>query len=103
VYGTYPRILGRYVRTENLLSTEEAVRKATALPARTMGLDHKGLVREGMDADLVVFDPVLVADRATYESPRQAPAGISHVIVDGVPVVDEGAITGEAPGEAIRA
>jgi N-acyl-D-amino-acid deacylase len=103
VYGTYPRILGRYVRTENLLSTEEAVRKTTALPARTMGLDRKGLVREGMDADLVVFDPVLIADRATYESPRQAPTGISHVIVDGVPVVDEGAITGEAPGEAIRA
>lgn len=103
VYGTYPRILGRYVREENLLSIEQAVQKMTALPARVLGLDRKGLIRRGMDADLVVFDPVTVADRATYESPRQPPTGISSVIVDGVLVVDEGEITGKTPGEAIRA
>lgn len=103
VYGTYPRILGQYVRKENVLSMEEAVRKMTALPARVMGLDRKGLIREGMDADLVMFDPVMVTDRSTYESPRRPPEGISHVIVNGVPVVDDGEITGETPGEAIRA
>jgi len=103
VYGTYPRILGRYVREENLLSLEAAVRKMTALPARIYGLDRKGLVREGMDADLAVFDPATVADRATYDDPRRPPAGISHVLVDGVPVVVDGAATGETPGTAIRA
>ena len=102
VYGTFPKILGRYVREENLLSLEAAVRKMTALPARTMGFDRKGLIRPGMDADLVVFDPLMVDDRATYDSPRRPPVGISHVVVDGVPVVDEGSVTGETPGGAIR-
>lgn len=102
MYGTYPRILGQYVRKENLLSMEEAVRKMTALPAQVMGLDRKGLIRQGMNADLVVFDPMMVADRATYESPRQPPVGILHVIVNGVPVVNEGEVTGETPGETIR-
>lgn len=103
VYGTYPRILRRYVREKNLLSIEEAIQKMTVLPARTLGLDRKGLIRQGMDADLVVFNPVTVADRATYKSPRQSPIGISHVIVDGILVVDEGEITGTTPGKAIRA
>lgn len=103
VYGTYPRILGRYVREKNVLSIEDAIQKMTALPARVLGLDQKGLVRPGMDADLVVFDPMTVTDRATYESPRQPPVGISHVIVDGVLVVDGGEVTGETPGKAIRA
>ena len=102
VYGTYPRILSRYVRKENLLSLEEAIWKMTALPARTMGIDCKGLIRQGMDADLVVFDPVIIADRATYKSPRQFPTGISHVIVNGVPVVYEGEVTNETPGEVVR-
>lgn len=102
VYGSYPRILGTYVREENLLSLEEAVRKMTSLPARIMGLDHKGIVRPGMDADLVVFDPVRVASRATYEKPRQYPQGIDHVIVGGEPVVRDGELTGETPGVAIR-
>lgn len=103
VYGTYPRILGRYVRDENVLSLVDAIRKMTALPARVLGLERKGLIREEMDADLVVFDPVTVADRATYESPRQPPMGISHVIVDGVFVVDNEESTGKTPGKAIRA
>ncbi|MFB6191948.1 MAG: amidohydrolase family protein [Haloarculaceae archaeon] len=103
VHGTYPRILGRYVREENLLTLEAAVRKATSLPARIYGLDRKGLLRPGMDADLVVFDPATVEARATYEEPTRPPAGISHVFVDGVPVVADGTITGETPGRAIRA
>ena len=102
VYGSYPRILGTYVREENLLTLAEAVRKMTALPARAMGLPRKGLVRPGMDADLVVFDPIRIESNATYETPRRYPDGIDHVIVDGDPVVRDGAVTGATPGEVIR-
>ncbi|MFB6160719.1 MAG: amidohydrolase family protein [Haloferacaceae archaeon] len=103
VYGTFPRVLGRYVRDENVLSLPEAVRKMTSLPARTMGLSRKGLLREGMDADVVVFDPVAVADRATYDAPTRPPVGISHVFVDGEAVVDDGDPTAATPGAVIRA
>jgi N-acyl-D-amino-acid deacylase len=103
VYGTYPKILGRYVRTEDLLSLEEAVRKMTSLPARAMGLETKGLVRPGMDADLVVFDPLTVDSPATYDDPRQFPTGIDHVVVNGDPVVSDGELTGRTPGRAVRA
>jgi N-acyl-D-amino-acid deacylase len=102
-YGTYPRILGHYVREENLLSLEEAVRKMTSLPARAMGLQRKGLVRPGMDADLVVFDPATVANRATFEEPRRHPVGIPHVLVNGGFAVRDGEVTGATPGEVIRA
>ncbi|ELY37778.1 N-acyl-D-amino-acid deacylase family protein [Natronorubrum tibetense] len=102
VYGSYPRILGQYVREENLLTLGEAVRKMTSLPARAMGLPRKGLVRPGMDADLVVFDPVRVGSEATYENPRRYPNGIDHVLVDGEPVVHDGEVTGATPGRAIR-
>lgn len=103
VYGTYPRILGKYVREEGLLSLERAISKMTALPARAMGLDYKGIVRPGMDADLVVFDPHIVQDRATFEDPEKYPQGIEHVIVGGTPVVSDGKSTGNRPGRAIRA
>jgi len=103
VYGTYPRVLGRYVREENLLTVEEAVRKMTSLPARIVGLESRGLVREGMDADLTVFDPVVVGSDADYEDPAQYPRGIEHVLVDGEFVVRDGAVTGRTPGSAIRA
>ena len=103
VYGSYPRIFERYVRGQNLLSLEEAVRKMTALPARSMGLANKGLLRQGQDADIVVFNPMSISERATYEDPKQPPDGISHVIVNGVPIVDSGEVTGETPGEVIRA
>ncbi|SFQ20765.1 N-acyl-D-amino-acid deacylase family protein, partial [Halolamina pelagica] len=101
-YGTYPRILGTYVREENHLSLEEAVRKMTSLPTRAMGLDRKGILRPGMDADLVVFDPATVSSPATFDNPRQPPKGMPHVLVDGQFVVRDGEPTGETPGEAIR-
>ncbi len=101
-YGTYPRVLGHFVREENLFSVEEAVRMMTSLPARAMGLQEKGLIRPGMDADLVVFDPQTVNTSATYENPRQYPDGMPHVLVDGEFVVRDGEHTGATPGEAIR-
>lgn len=101
-FGTYPRVLGHYVREENLLTMEEAVRKMTSLPARAMGLQDRGLVREGMVADLVVFDPYLVDTRATFEEPRHYPKGMPHVLVNGEFVVQNGEMTGERPGRAIR-
>ena len=103
VYGTYPRILRQYVREENFVSLEQAVRKMTSLPARIFGLDRKGLLRPGMDADLVVFDPGTVEDRATFDDPERYPTGIEHVIVNGTPVVEGGEVTGALPGRAIRA
>ncbi|MFC5277201.1 amidohydrolase family protein [Halorubrum rubrum] len=102
VYGTYPRILGHYVREENHLSLEEAVRKMTSLPARAMGLDRKGVLRPGMDADLVVFDPVTVESRATFENPRRHPKGIDHVLVNGEFVVRDAETTGNLAGRAVR-
>lgn len=102
VYGTYPRILGYYVRQENLLSIEEAIRKMTSLPARAMGLQTKGLVRPGMDADLVVFDPDLVQSRATFEKPNQYPTGITDVLVNGELIVRDAQMTGNTPGKIIR-
>lgn len=103
VYGTYPRVLGKYAREEGVLSLEQAIYKMTALPARVMGLDSKGVLRPGMDADLVVFDPQVVDDRATFENPERYPVGIEYVIVDGTPIVSGGQPTGARPGTAIRA
>lgn len=103
VYGTYPRILGKYVREEGLLSLERAVSKMTALPARAMGLDSKGVLRPGMDADLVVFDPGIVDDRATFDEPERYPLGIEHVIVGGTSVIRNGECTGAHPGTVIQA
>jgi N-acyl-D-amino-acid deacylase len=103
VYGTYPRVLGHYVREENLLTVEEAVRKMTSLPARIMGLESKGLVREGMDADLVVFEPEIVGTDADFDDPLQYPRGIEHVVVNGEFVVRDETMTDSTPGTAIRA
>lgn len=103
VYGTFPRVLGTYVREENLLTLEEAVRKMTSLPARIVGLESKGLVREGMDADLTVFDPLVVGSDADYDDPARYPRGIEHVLVGGEFVVREGSVTGRTPGTALRA
>lgn len=101
-YGTYPRVLGHYVREKNLMHLEEAIQMMTSLPARAMGLHQKGLIRPGMDADLVAFDPQRVASPATYENPRQFPEGIAHVLVDGQFVVRDGESTGATPGTVIR-
>ena len=89
LYGTFPRVLGRYVRDEGLLTLEEGVRRMTSLPAQTFGLAERGEVREGYWADLVVFDPDAIADTGTYEDPRQYPLGISHVLVNGQLVVED--------------
>ncbi len=100
-YGTFPRILGHYVREEGVLSLEEAVRKMTSFPARRMGLLDRGLVRAGMWADLVVFDPDRVIDRATFDDPHQYPEGIDDVIVNGVAVIRGGEHTGAFPGRPL--
>jgi N-acyl-D-aspartate/D-glutamate deacylase len=101
-WGTMPRILGRYVRQEKLITLEEAVRKMTSLPAGRMGLRDRGLVKVGYLADLVAFDPATVLDRSTYEKPWAYSAGIPYVAVNGQLVVDGGAITAARPGRILR-
>ncbi len=100
--GTFPRILSRYVGEMGVLSLEEAVRKMTSLPALTFGLREKGLIKEGMDADLVLLDPARVKDRATYQEPNLPPEGIRLVVVNGQITVREGKLTGARPGKVIR-
>ena len=101
-YGTFVRVLGRYVREKKILTLEEAVRKMTSLPAARVGLRDRGLLRPGMKADLVIFDPATVADAATFENPHQYAVGVSHVIVNGVLVVDDAKVTGARPGRVLR-
>ncbi|HET7181672.1 MAG TPA: D-aminoacylase [Candidatus Limnocylindrales bacterium] len=101
-YGSYPRILGQFVRDEALLSLEEAVAKMTSRPAARLGLKDRGRIADGFVADLVIFDPATIRSNATYEEPRRYPDGIETVIVDGVPVVDGGEHTGALPGRALR-
>ena len=102
MYGTYPRILGRYVREEGLLTLEDAIRRMTSFPARKLGLESKGMLRPGADADVVVFDPNTVIDRATFEEARQYPEGIEYVLVNGRVSVDGGRFTGDAAGRVLR-
>ncbi|MCL4561713.1 MAG: D-aminoacylase [Chloroflexi bacterium] len=97
-YGTFPRVLGRYVREEKIVSLEAAVQKMTSITAQRFGLTDRGIVREGMRADLVLFDAATVAERATFTDPHQFPAGIPYVIVNGILVVDGGEHTGRLPG-----
>ncbi len=101
-YGAFVRVLGRYVREKKVLSLEEAVRKMTAMPAGRVGIHDRGLLRPGFKADLVVFDPATVTDKATFERPHQYAEGISHVLVNGVFVVDNGKVTGARPGNVLR-
>lgn len=101
-YGTYPRVLGRYVRERRVISLEEAVRRMTSAPASMLGLADRGRLQPGAVADLVVFDPATVADRATFEAPHQYPVGIPHVFVSGVAVVRNGEVTGARPGVVLR-
>lgn len=100
--GTFPRILGRYVRDKGELGLEEAVRKMTSLPAQTFGLKRKGLLREGFDADIVLFNPFTVIDMSTFEEPRQAPVGIEWVLVNGEIAVENGRVTGARSGRVLR-
>jgi N-acyl-D-amino-acid deacylase len=101
-YGSFPRILGQFVRDEQLLSLEEAVRKMTGAPAARLGLTDRGLLLDGHAADLVVFDPARVRSNATYDEPRRYPDGIEYVVVNGEPVIDAGRHTGALPGRALR-
>jgi N-acyl-D-amino-acid deacylase len=101
-YGSFPRILGQFVRDDALLSLEEAVRKMTSAPAARLGLRQRGVLRDGLIADIVVFDPATVRSNATYDEPRRFPDGIDHVIVNGVLVIGDGIHTGATPGRGIR-
>lgn len=101
-WGTYPRILGRYVREERLLSLETAIHKMTGAPAARVGLRDRGFIREGMAADIVVFDPRRVIDRATFEMPNQYPVGIEYVLVNGKISVDKGQRTAALAGRVLR-
>ncbi|HUG42019.1 MAG TPA: D-aminoacylase [Longimicrobiales bacterium] len=101
-YGTFPRVLGRYVRELGVLPLETAIRKMTSMPADRAGLGDRGRVRPGAFADLVAFDPDVVADRATFEDPHRYPVGIPHVIVNGRFVLRDGEPTAERPGRALR-
>lgn len=101
-FGAFPRILGQYVRERRVVPLEEAVRKATALAAAHMGLSDRGLLREGMQADLVAFDPETIADRATPADPRALSVGVRHVWVNGVRAWDDRASTGQRPGRVLR-
>ena len=101
-FGTFPRVLGRYAREQGLFPLEEAVRKMTSLTAATYGLKTKGSIQPGMDADLVVFDPETIIDRATFDAPSRAPEGIHKVIIGGRVAVDSGRMTGLGRGRILR-
>jgi N-acyl-D-amino-acid deacylase len=101
-YGSFPRILGQFVRDEAVLTLEEAVRRMTGAAAARLGLRDRGTLRDGAAADLVVFDPATVRSNATYDEPRRYPDGIDYVVVNGTLVVDEGRHTGATPGRALR-
>ncbi|HEU4879153.1 MAG TPA: D-aminoacylase [Gemmatimonadaceae bacterium] len=101
-FGTFPRILGRYVRQDSVISLEFAIRKMTSLAAQRVGLTERGLLRPGMYADITVFDPNTIIDNSTYEQPQQLATGVSYVFVNGVAVVDEGKVTSALPGRALR-
>jgi N-acyl-D-amino-acid deacylase len=101
-YGTFPRVIGHYVRDEHVLTLETAVRKMTSMPAARLGLRDHGCVHEGCVADITLFDPVTVRDVGTFEDPHHYPEGIPYVIVNGVPVVDAGKFTEARPGKVLR-
>ena len=100
-YGNFARVLGKYARDEKVLTVSEAVRRLSALPATNLGLDHRGFIREGMFADVVVFDPATIADRATFDKPHQYAVGMKHVFVNGVQVLKDGEHTEAKPGRAL--
>lgn len=101
-YGTFPRILCRYVRERGVITLPDAIRKFTSLPAARVGLSDRGVLKAGLKADVTIFDPVTVCDRATFTEPVQAAVGIRHVLVNGVAVLKDGVVTGARPGRALR-
>jgi N-acyl-D-aspartate/D-glutamate deacylase len=101
-YGTFPRILRKYVREEKKLKLEEAIRKFSALPAQRMRLTDRGVLKQGMWADVVVFDPATVHDMATFDDPNRLSEGMEYVLINGVPVIENGKMTGALPGKVLR-
>jgi N-acyl-D-amino-acid deacylase len=101
-YGTFPRILRKYVREEKKLTLEDAIRKFSSLPAQRMRLTDRGVLKAGMWADVVVFDPATVRDFADFENPNQLSQGMDYVLVNGIPVIDQGKMTGALPGKVLR-
>ncbi|HKR25055.1 MAG TPA: amidohydrolase family protein, partial [Allosphingosinicella sp.] len=101
-YGNFARLLGRYVRDERLVTLQEAIRRLTSLPAANLGISDRGALRVGYHADLAIFDPATIADRATFESPHAYAVGMRHVLVNGVPVLTDGEPTGATPGRVVR-
>ncbi len=101
-YGTFPRILRKYVREDKVLTLEDAIRKMSALPAQRMRLTDRGVLKAGMWADVVIFDPATVRDLATFDNPNQLSEGMEYVLVNGVPVIDGGKMTGAMPGKVLR-
>jgi dihydroorotase/N-acyl-D-amino-acid deacylase len=101
-YGTFPRILRKYVREERKLTLEDAIRKFSALPAQRMRITDRGVLKAGMWADVVIFDPATVTDVATFENPNQLSKGMDYVLVNGVPVIEDGKMTGALPGKVLR-
>ena len=101
-YGTFPRVLRKYVREDHVLSLEEAIRKMSALPAAKMRFADRGVLKQGMWADVVVFDPATITDKATFEQPNQLSVGMEYVLVNGVPVIAAGKATNALPGKVIR-
>ena len=101
-YGTFPRILRKYVREEHKLTLEDAIRKFSALPSQRLRLEGRGLLRVGMWADITIFDPATVRDLATFDNPNQLSQGMDYVLVNGVPVIDQGRMTGARPGKVLR-
>jgi dihydroorotase/N-acyl-D-amino-acid deacylase len=101
-YGTFPRILRKYVREDHLLTLPDAIRKFSALPAQRMHLADRGVLKAGMWADIVIFDPDTIRDLATYENPNQLSVGMRFVLVNGVPVICEGKMTQALPGKVLR-
>jgi dihydroorotase/N-acyl-D-amino-acid deacylase len=101
-FGTYPRVLGKYVREEGVMSFEEAVRKMTSFPAQRYGILDRGLLRPGMYADITLFDPATVIDKATFEEPHQYPVGMPYVVVNGKVAVDGGKFKKVLAGRTLR-
>jgi N-acyl-D-amino-acid deacylase len=101
-YGTFPHILRKYVREDGAITLPDAIRKFSALPASRLRLADRGVIKNGMWADIVVFDPNTITDVATFEKPNQLSAGMQYVLVNGVPVIERGAMTNALPGKVVR-
>ena len=101
-YGNFARLLGKYVRDEKRTTLQDAVRRLTSFPASSLGIRDRGLVKPGMMADLAIFDPATIADKATWEKPQQFAVGMRHVFVNGQAVLLNGEMTGARPGRSVR-